>query len=122
MYLQQYYNCEKHGKKLKTGAATWERMSSIMWPYAEKSNVPWEIDWITIAESPSKITSIKPISIANCTVLQQANAYNSTTNWHSGTDIFNDPIASPYQSRIMTLMLAKLHDLNTATSKFALKI
>ena len=103
-------------------AATWVRISSIMWPYIKWLELSWVIVWITWRESPSKTTSWRPNSTASCTAQRQAKASNSTTDWATRIDVDNAPIASPRQSRMITPIPARLQDLKTVTSKLALNL
>ena len=97
------------------------RISSMTCSNGKTSEHPSYTTWMTVDESPSKMTWESPISLANCTTLRHASTSSWAIVWTRGTNVVNAPIASPHQSLITTPKPAKFFDLNTAASKLALK-
>lgn len=82
---------------------------------------PLFMAWITVNESPSKMTSCIPTSYANFTACLHDIA--STYRTELGRGMHSDMVAitSPFLSLMITPTLAEWELLKTAPSKFALK-
>ena len=75
---------------------------------------------MTMSESPSNITSWRPISRAKDIALLQARASTSSTVGGSTNLSIKELIISPKQSLITTLILAEYMSQKIAPSKLAL--
>ena len=75
---------------------------------------------MTMVESPSKTTCLRPICLEKRRALWHAKASKKATELDNGIGIDNAPIALPLLSRMITPILVKELCLKTAASKLAL--
>ena len=110
----------EQGTKQKSENAkreTWSWTSPTMCPCADWSASLFLIAWMTLAASPSNITSWRLISTANWTTRLQASV---STDWGSRIHIETAPMTAPTLSRMTTPKPAASVEENRAPSKLAL--
>ena len=98
-----------------------ERESSMMCPKgAMHGDSELRLHMMTMSESPSNITSWRPISRAKDIALLHARASTSSTVGGSTSLSIKEPIISPEQSLITTPIRAEYMSQKIAPSKLAL--